>query len=74
MRNKIVLQDFCDYIKPIEDNFFELIIVDPPYNINAAKWDNIPDYLDWLKGVLTECIRVLKKNRIFISLGNVKEQ
>lgn len=33
--------DCMDYLKTLEDNAFELAIVDPPYGIDIAKWDAI---------------------------------
>lgn len=38
----------------------DLAILDPPYNVGAAAWDRVPDYLAWMKSVLTEARRVLK--------------
>lgn len=35
--NKVHLIDCMEYMKDIEDNYFELAIVDPPYGINFAK-------------------------------------
>ena len=44
------------------DNHFDLVIADPPYNINKAEWDNVPDYLNWSMAWINECQRVLKDN------------
>lgn len=52
IQNNVILGDFKEYSKTLVDNFFDLIIVDPPYNIGAAKWDNIPNYFIWLKDIL----------------------
>ena len=41
--NKIILQDCIEGMNGLEDNSFDLAIVDPPYNLSkggAWKWDN----------------------------------
>ena len=54
--------DCVEVLKGYPDNHFNLIIADPPYNINKAEWDNIPDYLNWSMAWIGECQRVLKDN------------
>ena len=57
----------------IPDNFIDLIVTSPPYNVNlgnnAYKKDAYntyddnkehPEYLEWLKNILKECYRTLK--------------
>jgi len=46
----------------IPDKSVNLIIADPPYNINKADWDKIPNYIEWLGNRLLEMQRVLKDN------------
>lgn len=54
--------DCLEVIPEYPDNHFDLIIADPPYNINKADWDNIPDYPNWCMHWIKECQRVLKDN------------
>lgn len=64
--NKIYLQDCITFIKEIESNSVDLIIADPPYNLNknfgnkSDKWDNVNEWLNWSKLWIDECERVLK--------------
>lgn len=60
--NRVYNMDCMEGMAQIPDKFFELAIVDPPYNIGIAEWDNIPDYIAWLSIVLGECARLLKDN------------
>ena len=54
--------DCIKLLPEIEEKSIDLIIADPPYNINKAEWDNIPDYLNWSMEWITGCQRVLKDN------------
>ncbi len=54
--------DCLELLPTIEEKSVDLIIADPPYNINKADWDNIPDYLNWCMTWIKECQRVLKDN------------
>jgi DNA modification methylase len=55
-------QDCLKFISTITSDSVDLVILDPPYNVGAASWDKVSDYLDWMKSVLSECRRVLKDN------------
>jgi len=52
-------------MKKLPDKCIDLAIIDPPYNIKKAKWDDIKDYenlfIKWLLGIQ----RVLKDNGSF---------
>ena len=43
----------------------DAVITDPPYNMGKAKWDKIPDYINWCGKWIKECERVLKDNGSF---------
>lgn len=38
--NKICCCDYIDLCKSIPNEHIDLVIIDPPYNLNLAKWDN----------------------------------
>jgi site-specific DNA-methyltransferase (adenine-specific) len=52
--------DCLELMKTMEDNSVDLVILDPPYNVNAADWDKIPNYLPWMQEVLDQSFRVIK--------------
>lgn len=62
----IVLGDSVQILKSIKDKSVDLIFADPPYNIgkdfgnNKDKWGSVPEYIEWCKKWITECMRVLK--------------
>jgi site-specific DNA-methyltransferase (adenine-specific) len=60
--NKIYNEDCLNTLTKIQNNSVDLVLLDPPYNVNAADWDNIPNYLDWMKKILNESFRILKPN------------
>jgi len=63
--NKIYNMDALEFLKQIEDKSINLVVIDPPYNINKDSWDKIEDYENWLKSVILELQRVLKDNGSF---------
>lgn len=63
--NLIINQDCIEGMKEIESNSIDVIIADPPYNLNKnfGKWDerkNKEIWLPWSKQWLDEANRVLK--------------
>ena len=70
--NKIYHEDCLITMSKLEDNCVDLVILDPPYNVNAADWDNINGYLEWMKIVITESFRILKPNGSFYLWGMTK--
>ena len=77
--NKIENIDCLEYIKGLPDNSVDLVLTDPPYFIGFdggkgwdSKWKTEKEYLDWCKKWTTECVRVLKDNRMLIVWGTLK--
>jgi site-specific DNA-methyltransferase (adenine-specific) len=57
--------DCLELMKQIPDKSIDLVLTDPPYNIGKAKWDKIPNYIEWCGKWFIECQRVLKDNGSF---------
>ena len=60
-------------MKNIPDKSVDLILTDPPYNINKAKWDkwkSIEEYIEWCAKWIKECERVLKNSGSFYFFHN----
>ena len=72
--NKIYHGDCLDVMRSIEDNFVDLVITSPPYNLNIvynSYVDNLPyeQYLLWCKEWICECNRILKNSgRVAINI------
>ena len=62
--NKIFHIDCIEYMKTLPDSSVNLIIADPPYNRNVAKWDNIEEdkYIELLVELAKESKRILKED------------
>lgn len=58
MLNKIINKDCREFLNEIEDNFVNLIVIDPPYNELPKDWDNFREWL-FLKEQFS---RILKDN------------
>jgi len=59
--NQIYNEDCLQFMKQLPDNYFDLIITDPPYGIGIDKWDKeVPS-----KEVFDEIFRVSKNQIIF---------
>jgi site-specific DNA-methyltransferase (adenine-specific) len=69
--NKIYNMECIAGMKQIEDNSIDLILTDPPFNVNLNynKYaDNIIDdeYSEWCYNWINECYRILKNNNYAI--------
>lgn len=66
--------DCVDLLKSLEDESVQLIICDPPYNLNIAEWDDYSNYLDWASKWLVEVPRVLKNTGSIVIFGGFQFQ
>ena len=55
--NKCCFELMAEY----PDGYFDLAIVDPPYNIKIDDWDNIKQYEQFIRKLAKELNRVLKR-------------
>lgn len=82
--NRIYNEDCIDTMRRMPDNYVDLVVTSPPYNIgidydsyiDTLEWD---DYFVWTRKWLQSAYRVLKEDgRIavnhYISLGNAKRR
>lgn len=82
--NKIIYGDCIKVMKDIPDNYIDMVITSPPYNV-GIDYDNYDDnkdweeYYDWCKEWMSEIYRILKPDGRFclnhyLSLGNAKRR
>lgn len=73
-RLKLYNGDCLEVFKNIESNSVNLVLIDPPYNINKDKkwdkWKTVDDYVEFMGQVFLECQRVLKDNGSFYFFHN----
>lgn len=74
LNNKIYLLDVIEGLKKILSNLADIIIIDPPYNINKDFGNNktnlnIKEYVEWSKQWIRESIRILKNDGTMFIYG-----
>ena len=66
--------DCLDLLRQIPSGSIQLIICDPPYNLNLADWDNFPNYIEWAARWLQESERVLADTGSLAIFGGLQFQ
>ena len=54
--------DCLEVMKKFPKESIDLVLTDPPYNINIDKWDIINNYLEWFNNLCIEWKRLLKND------------
>lgn len=76
---ELVHADAVEYLKEMESESVDLIVIDPPYyGVVKDEWDNswdtMDDYLAWSREWMQESLRVLKDTGSFYIWGGVGER
>ena len=66
--------DCLEVLAKIPDQSIQLVICDPPYNINVAAWDDLQHYVEWAGKWLREVERVLAPSGNFVLFGGLQYQ
>jgi len=67
-------EDAVQFLKGLPDSSVQLILIDPPYNLDLAHWDTFNNYLDWAKQWLDEIYRVLSDTGNCVIFGGFQYQ
>lgn len=70
----VFIQDAVDFLKTLPDSSVQLILVDPPYNLDLDNWDSFHNYIDWAKGWLDQIYRVLSDSGNCVIFGGFQYQ
>jgi len=70
----VFIEDAIKFLKKLPDSSIQLILIDPPYNLDLAEWDTINNYMDWAKEWLKETERVLTNSGNFVIFGGYQYQ
>lgn len=70
----LVKADCLEILKQLPDESIQLIVCDPPYNIQLAEWDDHANYLTWARLWLREAERVLSKTGNMVLFGGLQYQ
>lgn len=68
---EIYCGDSLEIMKEIPDKSIDLVLTDPPYNVNFAKWDNIKNYKEFASLLLAEWKRISSRIAFTPGLINV---
>ena len=70
----LVNEDCVDFLKNLPDESIQLILIDPPYNLDLANWDTYDNYIEWAAKWLDEAYRVISKNGSMVIFGGTQFQ
>jgi len=70
----IFIQDAVEFLKKMPDNSVQLILIDPPYNLDLDYWDTHENYLSWAKNWLDEIYRILSDSGNCVIFGGFQFQ
>jgi DNA modification methylase len=70
----IYIQDAVEFLKQMPDSSVQLILIDPPYNLDLDFWDTYADYRGWAKTWLDEVHRVLADSGNCVIFGGFQFQ
>ncbi len=70
----LFIEDAVRFLKKLPDSSVQLVLIDPPYNLELDTWDNFENYLDWAKQWLDEIYRVLKDSGNCVIFGGFQYQ
>jgi DNA modification methylase len=74
MNVKLYLGDANEILDKISNKSIQTVCIDPPYNINKADWDNIPNYVQWLTNIIKKLSTKMKDNGSMFIFHNDMEQ
>lgn len=66
------IEDCVSCLKKLPDESVQLILIDPPYNLDIEKWDTYDNYIKWATKWLNESYRVLSKNGSLVIFGGTQ--
>src|SRR6201994_3312253 len=70
----VAVADFLETLRRLPSGSIQLVICDPPYNINVAAWDDVAHYVDWAGRWLREVERGLAPSGNFVLFGGLQYQ
>ena len=73
-RHILYVEDAVSFLKKIPDSSVQLILIDPPYNLELDVWDKFNNYLDWAKQWLDEIYRILNVSGNCVIFGGFQYQ
>lgn len=72
--HSVVISDCSKLLAQLPDESIQLIVCDPPYNIQLAHWDTHADYIEFASTWLREAERVLTQTGSLVIFGGLQYQ
>lgn len=70
----LFIMDAVKFLKTLPDSSVQLILIDPPYNLDLDYWDTFENYLEWARQWLDEIYRVLSDSGNCVIFGGFQYQ
>ena len=70
----VFIQDAVEFLKALPDSSVQLVLIDPPYNLDLDYWDSFQNYLDWAKQWLDQITRILSDSGNCVIFGGFQFQ
>ncbi len=70
----VYIQDAVKFLKTVPDSSVQLVLLDPPYNLELDYWDSFPNYLDWAKQWIDEIYRIMSDSGNCVIFGGFQFQ
>lgn len=70
----LYIQDAVEFLKTLPESSVQLVLIDPPYNLELEIWDKFANYLEWAKQWLDELYRVMSDNANCVIFGGFQFQ
>lgn len=67
-------KDCLELLRSLPDESVQLILLDPPYNLDLASWDTYDNYIEWASKWIEEAYRVLSKSGSLVIFGGTQFQ
>lgn len=67
-------EDCMETLERLPNESVQLILIDPPYNLDLATWDTYENYIEWASKWIDEAYRVLSKNGNMVIFGGTQFQ
>lgn len=70
----LFIEDAVNFLKTLPDSSIQLVLIDPPYNLDLESWDSYTNYLEWAKQWLDEIYRIMTDNGNCVIFGGFQFQ
>ena len=70
----VFIEDAVAVLKQIPDSSIQLVLIDPPYNLDLDHWDTFENYSEWARTWIDEIYRVLADSGNCVIFGGFQYQ